>query len=332
MPVPGTAAVTEVQSRRARYRRGAPEPMRLTDDDLAVLRFIAKYRFLRSTHLVRLLPGRSPKKLIERLGALYHNQFVDRPRAQLDYYATAGSAPMVYALGNHGAAVLAEHDGLARAHVDWTWKNREVGRVFLEHTLMIADVMVAAEVAVLARPDVKLIEPHEILEKAPAATRAMRNPFLFKARVRHDGAWHDLAVVPDRVFGLDFTAERKRSYVFLEADRGTMPVMRASLAQTSVHRKLLAYAAGGAPENLFGKQLGVGSFRVLVVAQSAERQASIATALVSAVPPGNLRQFLFVTIEAAVTARDLLALPLLTGKAEPTLLDGRAVSHQQAIT
>lgn len=320
MLAPGTAAVTETQSRRARYRRGAPEPMRLTDDDLAVLRFIAKYRFLRSTHLVRLLPGRSPKKLIERLGALYHNQYVDRPRAQLDYYATAGSAPMVYALGNRGAAALAAHDGLPRAAVDWTWKNREVGRIFLEHTLMIADVMVAAEAAVLARPDVKLIEPHEILEKAPAATRAMKNPFLFKARVRHDGGWHDLAVVPDRVFGLDFTAQRKRSYFFIEADRGTMPVMRSSLAQTSVHRKLLAYAAGGAPENLFGKQLGVGSFRVLIVALSAERQASILTTLQSSVGIGNLRQFLFMPLNTICSASHLLDSPLISGKHDVTRL------------
>ena len=37
------------------------------------------------------MPHRSTKKLLERLGALYHNGYLDRPRAQLDYYATAGS-------------------------------------------------------------------------------------------------------------------------------------------------------------------------------------------------------------------------------------------------
>ena len=31
-----------------------------------------------------------------------------------------------------------------RAQVDWTWKNRSVGRQFIEHTLLTADVMVAA--------------------------------------------------------------------------------------------------------------------------------------------------------------------------------------------
>jgi hypothetical protein len=52
--------------------------------------------------------------------------------------------------------------------------------------------MVAAEAVALQHPDIKLIEPHQILAGAPAATRSMRNPFLFKTRVRHEGAYHDL--------------------------------------------------------------------------------------------------------------------------------------------
>ncbi|HLX08425.1 MAG TPA: hypothetical protein VKY89_11240 [Thermoanaerobaculia bacterium] len=47
---------------------------------------------------------------------------------------------------------------------------------------------------------------------------------------------------PDRVFGLRFAGEpeqRRRAYSFLEADRGTMPITRNGLAQTSFRRKLL---------------------------------------------------------------------------------------------
>ena len=124
------SAPQPVTARRSRFKRAAPAPMRLTDDDLEIIRHIAKHRFLRSTHLALLMPHRSYKKMLERLGALYHNGFVDRPRAQLDYYATAGSAPIVYALGTRGALVLAERDGMDRAQVDWTWKNRSVGRLF----------------------------------------------------------------------------------------------------------------------------------------------------------------------------------------------------------
>jgi Replication-relaxation len=278
--------------RRARFRREAPQPVRLTGDDLALIRHIAKHRFLRSPHLLQLMPHRSEKKLIERLGTLYHNGFLDRPRAQLDYYATAGSSPMVYALGNRGAHLLAEIDGADPGSVDWTWKNRSAGRVFLAHTLMTADVMVAVECALRTRPDVLLIEPHHILTHAPEPTRLADNPFKFKVHTHQAGAIAELSVIPDRVFGLDFTVERKRKYFFLEADRATMPVMRSSLLQTSIYRKFLAYAAGGGATNCFGKQLGIGSFRVLTVTTSAERTATMIDAVRQATRESGSRQFL----------------------------------------
>ena len=87
------------KARRPRFSRTAPDPIQLTTDDIAIIGHVARHRFLRSTHLARLIPHRSYKKLIERLAALYHNGYLDRPRAQLDAYARSGSAPMVYALG-----------------------------------------------------------------------------------------------------------------------------------------------------------------------------------------------------------------------------------------
>lgn len=290
--------------------------MRLTDDDLALIRHIAKHRFLRSPHLLRLMPHRSEKKLIERLGALFHNGFLDRPRAQLDYYGTAGSSPMVYALGNRGAQVLAEIDGTDPASVDWTWKNRSAGRIFLAHTLMTADVMIAIESALRTRPDVLMIEPHRILANAPEPTRISDNPFKFKVRTHQAGTIAELSVIPDRVFGLDFTAERKRKYFFLEADRATMPVMRTNLLQTSIYRKFLAYGAGGGASNTFGKQIGIGSFRILTVTTSAERSATMIEALKQATRESGSRQFLFTDREALRAAPDVLALEWTSGKGD----------------
>jgi hypothetical protein len=70
---------------------------------------------------------------VERLTELYHNGLMDWPRAQLDYYATAGLAPIVYGLGNVGALVLAERDGMDLAQVEWTWKCVATKRPF-RHT------------------------------------------------------------------------------------------------------------------------------------------------------------------------------------------------------
>ena len=104
--------------RRARFTRHAPEPIQLTADDLAIIRHIAEHRFLRSTHVARLIPHRSYKKLVERLAALYHNGYLDRPRAQLDAYLTGGSALMVYGLGTRGAQFLADYDGSVSSDLD----------------------------------------------------------------------------------------------------------------------------------------------------------------------------------------------------------------------
>jgi hypothetical protein len=307
LPQPATA-------RRPRFQRAMPVPMRLTSDDLTILRNIAKHRFLRSTHLLRLMGGRSTKKLIERLAMLYHNGYVDRPRAQLDYYAAAGSAPMVYALANRGALVLAENDGMDRAQIDWTWKNRSAGRLFVDHTLLAADVVIGAEQATRIRHDVRLIEPQEMLAAAPLSTRNATNPFKLKTRVIRDGNRIDLVVIPDRVFGLDFTVERKCKYFFLEADRATMPIIRSDLDQTSYFRKLIAYVAGGGKTNTFGKHLGVDNFRVLTVTTSSERTASMLDALRTATNGKGSQQFLFIDRATLRASFDLFSVEWITGK------------------
>ena len=283
--------------------------MALTDDDLAILRHVAKHRFLRSTHLIRLLAHRSDKKVTERLGVLYHNGLLDRPRAQLDYYATAGSRPMVYALGNRGADILTEIDGAERVKVDWTDKNRSVRRPFIEHTLLIADVMVALDVAARGAPGARLIPARDILAAAPQATRAKSNPFALQIHTHHDGNSVDLCVIPDAGFGLEGVG-RGRKYFFLEADRATMPAVRTNLAQTSMLRKFLAYAAGGGAANL----------RVLTVTTSSERTHSMLSALHAATAGRGARQFLFTDQSALANAQDGLALPCIDGKGESVRL------------
>ena len=298
-------------SRRPHFRRHAPPPLRITDDDIAIVRHVGKHRFLRSTHIARLLQ-RPAKKVVERLGALYHTGYLDRPRAQLDYYATSGRAPYVYALGNRGAALLAEVDGVEQPKVDWTDKNREAGRLFLEHTLLTADVMVAFEVALFARPDIRLIAPEQIVANAPEATRRSRNPFKFTVTVAQNGYAGRLSVIPDKVFGLDYTTERKRSYFFLEADRATMPIMRSTLAQTSMYRKFVTYSAGGGTDNLFGKQLGIGNFRVLTVTSGSTRSANMISVLRLAARPSG--QFLFAAHKELISESDLLAFDWTSGR------------------
>src|ERR1700687_1413109 len=89
--------------RLPRFRRASEPPaFRLTEDDVLMLLQLARHRLLRSTHIAALI-GRSLDRTNDRLQRLFHAGYVDRPRAQLDYYPTSGSAPMAYALANLGA-------------------------------------------------------------------------------------------------------------------------------------------------------------------------------------------------------------------------------------
>src|SRR5260370_37585016 len=129
------AAVQPV--RRPRFRRASePPPFRLTDPDIEIIRHIARHRFLRSTHIAALV-GRSLDRANDRLSRLFHAGYIDRPRAQLDYYPTSGSSPMVYALADRGARLLIKRDGIEFANVEWIRKNRNAGRPFIGHQLEI---------------------------------------------------------------------------------------------------------------------------------------------------------------------------------------------------
>jgi len=89
-----------------------------------------------------------------------------------------------------------------------------------------------------------------------------------------------LGVIPDRVFALEFPdkdGERARAYFFLEADRGTMPVKRRNLSQTSFHRKLLAYEVTWT-QAIHTSRFGFHRFRVITVTTSAARVKSLVEA------------------------------------------------------
>jgi hypothetical protein len=150
----------------------------------------------------------------------------------------------------------------------WNEKNHAIGRVYLEHALLVADVMVAIELACRKHGRVKLIYEDEL------ALPLQRQPFGWRVTIQNG---LKLGVIPDRVFALEFpdaSAVSQRVHFFLEADRGTMPVTRRTLSQTSFYRKLLAYEATWA-QKVHQRHLGIHRFRVLSVTTSAARVESL---------------------------------------------------------
>jgi Replication-relaxation len=306
-----TTLVDTSSQRRPRFRRSAPPPLRLTSDDLAILRHVGEHRFLRSSHLVQLIE-RSPEKIIRRLGALYHNGYLDRPHAQLDYFTRSGSAPLIYALGNKGAAQYAAIEAIDPPIVDWTDKNRDAKRPYIEHALLIADLMIALERAVRAVASLKLLRGKDLLAQAPRMGRYGPQSWTMDATVPGESA--TIAVTPDKVFALEFVGTGRRNYFLVEADRATMPIERTSLAQSSFKKKLLAYYHGHAAKR-HTMLWGIPGFRVLTITSSKERIVSMIKAVQDITDGKGSNVFLFANADMFESG-DPLSLEWLTGKGQ----------------
>jgi hypothetical protein len=281
--------------RLPRFTRAKELPaLRLTIRDCEIVRRVSTHRFLRSTQIHALIGG-SRQQLLRRLQRLYHHGFLDRPRAQIDYYRQ-GSQAMVYGVGNQGVKLLEEQFSIPRRKVDWTAKNRNTNRYFLEHTLAVADVMIAFELACRRHGQMELVNHVEHILQ-------------WSVEVRQRGIPFTIGVVPDRVFGLKHKDEpESTAWFFLEVDRATMPVERHSLKQTSFARKLIAYHATWQQKLL----QAFPRFRVLTVTTSAERVKHLVQACARLENGHGL--FLFTDKTSLTTHGDVLTLPWQTGR------------------
>lgn len=304
-------------TRRARFERAQAHSFQLTERDVEIIREVAAHRFLRSTHISRLLQG-SHKKIVERLTALFHAGYLDRPRSQLDYHVRAGgSAPFVYGLGNRGADLLAERDDAEGAAIDWMRKNDKAGRQFLLHTLEIADFRVALRAACRAHAEIGLRQPGELLDWLPEDTKKDRNPWSMRVRVHHNGTVHELGLVPDYLFALMLPDGRRRPFL-VECDRGTMPVERSSLSQTSMLRKFLAYE-GARQQGLHTERFGWLNFRVLIITRSSDRLVTMRT-LVESLPALKASPLFLFANQADLVDSDVLAYPWSNPSGRPHAL------------
>ena len=283
-----------------RFKRAATVAhIQLTERDHEIIRLVHRHRFLRSHQIVALIGG-SAQQLSRRLQLLFHHGYLERPRAQLEYYERSGSQTIAYGLGNKSSSLLQNDSGSIPA--SWGEKNRAIGRIYLAHALLVSDVMVSLELA-CRQHGVRLLHEDEL--QLPVEV-----PLRWRVKLR-DGT--KLGVIPDRVFALEYpdqNGQMQRVYYFLEADRGTMPVVRQKLSQTSFYRKLLAYEATWT-NKVHQRHLGIPRFRVLTVTTSAARVKSLLDAC-SRLQRGH---GLFLFADQSVLQKELLTAVWQCGKA-----------------
>jgi len=299
--------------RLPRFKRASEiEPIQLTRRDRDIIRQVHRHRFLRSSQIIDLVGG-SAQQILRRLQLLYHHGYLDRPRSQIDYFHRGGSQQMVYGVGNKGGALLRDEVGADPSTFVWSPKNREVGRLFLEHALLISDVMVSLEIACRRSGRIRLLADDDLPLPEPARSR--NEPLQWNVKINGQTR---LGLIPDRVFALEFLdqpATRSRAFYFLEADRGTMPITRLGLQQISFRRKLVAYEATW-KQKLHQSRFGFPRFRVLTVTTSAARAKRLAT-LASQLESGH-GLFLFTHAKAFRAHPDPLSLLWETPRAGKT--------------
>jgi len=295
--------------RLSRFKRTIPvAPMQLTKRDLAIVRIVYQHRFLRSSQIIALI-GQSSQQILRRLQLLYHHGFLERPRAQLDYYRQGGSRHIIYGLGNKGGVLLKQELGEAFGDLRWGAKNRSLRRLFLEHALLVSDVMVTLELRCRKGDSVRLVTRGEL----PFSENSPRPRESFKWSVKLDNQVK-VGIIPDQVFAFDSTeqnAAHNPAFFFLEADRGTMPVIRKNLAQSSFYRKLLAYEATWT-QGIHKSRFGFHRFRVLTVTKSVARLKSLVAAC-SQLKSGH-RLFLFTDLGTFQKQEDILTMRWQTGR------------------
>jgi len=320
-----TATITVERLPRFVRRPREMPAFEITERDEEILKIAGRHRFVTSAHIVALIdalyPSSSEQQVLRRLQFLFHSGHLSRPKAQVDTYkAGGGSRPIVYAIGNHGIDLLAAKFNFRRASVDWQAKARTAVRGEIDHALEITDFMVALEIACRRRGTLQIIPFDEILTTlAPEETRASRRPYMWPVALRWKGSDIVLHPTPDRIFGirdLERPEGRNAKYLFLEADRGTMPTERKDLSKTSYLRKLVGYAHTYRHE-LHTKRYGLPNVRVLTVTPGRQRIGNIiaayrehAAALVSP------KFFLFADRAGLSRAGDFLDYPWLDAAGE----------------
>lgn len=270
--VSGTIAGMEARGRLSLWKRAAADArpkFALTSDDIDLLVLIGRNGVVDAGQLSQ-ATGRNIISVRRRLKYFFQHCYAGRPISQKQTPAFMeegeGRATM-YVLKPRGVKAVAEGRGLTlRGYAN------DAGLSALLHERACSEFMLRLSgsgdgpLRLLWRDELApLLREHED-----------RDGDRWKVDVLYKGKKHEIWVRPDRVFSLvdlpkvEENGEEAAKFYILEQDRGTMPLKRKYLNQSSIFRKFLAYS-----ETYKTKKhtacLGFPNVRFLFLANSAQR-------------------------------------------------------------
>lgn len=271
--------------RKPRFRRcDHPAPVAITERDVRILTLVSRHRLMSSQDLLRLVPG-SRQHLVRRLGRLYHAGYLERPRCQL-LLNPPPSRHMAYCLANLGQKELRRR-GIATFATTPKFDSA-ASALSLSHSLQVADILTRLEADARAQ-GLSFRLHHDWFGREKETGKL--SVFRWFVRFRHEGRWVAMSLIPDAAFSIEMRDCRHR-YFFLEVDRGTMPVVRRSLAHSSFLRKVLAYKETRRAGVLW-KRFGIPNFHVLATTKTEGRLRRLRIATETRLQRSKLKMFLF---------------------------------------
>jgi len=281
----------DARARNSRWSREpklgkAREPIiaRLSEHDLAILKLLARYRYLPSDYLAA-LTGRSLPALQARLEILYRkpNAYINRPHQQRAN-ADANTTRLVYELDDKGADELRAR-GL-------TYSRKKYLRNFA-HELMACTIAASFEIGATGNSALRILSWDQLIDspQMPDATSQLANPQVLT--FERDGRIESLTsdwrpFVVERDLG-------SKSYAFVfgfEADCGTEPLDTADTERTSIRNKFLAYLSA-LDQDLPRRHFGATTFLIPFVTTTRARMHSMMELLQRLGPGIHGKRFLF---------------------------------------
>lgn len=269
----------------------------LTERDMAILRSLAQYRYLRTGQIQRLhFPeNTSPQSTRRRLKYLFHHGFVGRIEAMIQ--VGKGSAEVAYYLDKQGLALL--EDDVAVAGLPG--KSGQVKPAFLQHALDASEFQLCLQQAIATQDKIALHRFTADFELKSHTDKAVgKNRYKLYDEVIHPQNRQTYTVYPDALVILRGTgklAKHQRLY-FVEVDRGTegLKVIRNKIIGYTLYAQLKTCQK-------FGK---FDDFRVLLQTNSVRRQENIRDMLTDQL--GSERVWL--TTQDKVSEASLLGMPI----------------------
>ncbi|WP_242352656.1 MULTISPECIES: replication-relaxation family protein [unclassified Anaeromyxobacter] len=244
----------------------------LTERDRALLAYVGVARYVSAEHVHRLVVESPNRKLVYRrlakLCAAGSRPGDGAYLRRLEFRRAEGTAVPVWALAPAGRAIAEESVAYLRPPAQ-----KDVGHQFLEHTLLLNDVLVELAVALRRSPVAPVSElPFRWLCEDDGVLE-------FEMFHRHTGATAPAVLKPDAI--LEVPGHQRR--LFLEAETGAHSIATANPgSHGAVLNKLQRYAhfftamAGAGAATYYARAFPDGLFPVLVfLVHSSERKRRV---------------------------------------------------------